>query len=108
MRKLDLWKQRKKDLKLTYEDIAEKTGIAISTIKAIFGGATYAPRIDTVQAIEKVLKLDEDWESGSLTHQEMQAVNMIRNVKEHCGEEAQNIFINTILGMGELMLKNEK
>ena len=52
---IDLWKKRKKKLKLTLDDIAQTTGIGISTIKDIFRGATYAPRIDTVQAIEAAL-----------------------------------------------------
>lgn len=55
---LEIWKAQKKALHLTLDDIAEKTGISISTIKDIFRGATYAPRVDTVQAIEKVLGLD--------------------------------------------------
>lgn len=54
---LELWKARKKELKLTLDDISEKTGVSISTIKDIFRGATYAPRLDTVQAIEEVLEL---------------------------------------------------
>ncbi|MCH5165621.1 MAG: helix-turn-helix domain-containing protein [Clostridiales bacterium] len=56
---LELWKARKKELKLTLEEIAERTGISISTVKDIFRGATYAPRVDTVQAIEGVLGLSD-------------------------------------------------
>lgn len=55
---LELWKARKKELKLTLDEISDRTGISISTIKDIFRGATYAPRVDTVQAIEKVLELN--------------------------------------------------
>lgn len=54
---LELWKARKKELKLTLDDISERTGVSISTIKDIFRGATYAPRLDTVQAIEEALEL---------------------------------------------------
>ena len=57
---LELWKARKKELKLTLDDIAERTGISISTIKDIFRGATYAPRVDTVQAIENALGISDD------------------------------------------------
>lgn len=57
---LNTWKQRKRELKITLDDISKQTGISISTIKDIFRGATYAPRLDTVQAIEKVLGLDEN------------------------------------------------
>ena len=54
---LEIWKARKKELKLTLDDISERTGVSISTIKDIFRGATYAPRLDTVQAIEEALEL---------------------------------------------------
>lgn len=56
---LELWKARKKELRLTLDDIADRTGISISTIKDIFRGATYAPRVDTVQAIENALELSD-------------------------------------------------
>ena len=54
---LQLWKERKKALKLSLQDIANETGISISTLKDIFRGATAAPRIDTVSAIEMVLEI---------------------------------------------------
>lgn len=57
---LELWKVRKKELRLTLDDIAERTGISISTVKDIFRGATYAPRVDTVQAIESVLGISDN------------------------------------------------
>ncbi len=57
MYNLQLWKIRKKELNLTLEDISDRTGISISTIKDIFRGATYAPRIDTVEAIERALEI---------------------------------------------------
>lgn len=60
MYNLEVWKKRKKELKITLDEIAESTGISISTIKDIFRGATYAPRVDTVQAIEQVLGLSDE------------------------------------------------
>ncbi len=56
---LELWKQAKKNQKLTLEDIAKKSNIGISTIKDIFRGVTYAPRLDTVEAIEKALGINQ-------------------------------------------------
>ena len=55
---LQLWKERKKALKLSLQDIANETGISISTLKDIFRGATTDPRIETVQRIEKVLGVE--------------------------------------------------
>lgn len=70
---LDLWKKKKKELNLTLQEISDKTQISISTIKDIFRGATYAPRIDTVQAIEKALGITdsglwtaEDYSDGDI------------------------------------------
>lgn len=57
---LKLWKKKKKELKLTLLDLAEITGISISSLKDIFRGATPHPRIDTVKAIETALQLEEN------------------------------------------------
>lgn len=83
---LELWKARKKELKLTLDDIAERTGISISTIKDIFRGATYAPRVDTVQAIERVLKLTDKsiYDISGISPIATQRIPMLGNVA--CGE----------------------
>lgn len=68
---LELWKKIKKEKKLTNKKIAEITKIPIRTIEDIFRGATLTPRIDTVEAIEKALGIEnnsdwtaEDYENG--------------------------------------------
>lgn len=48
-------KRRKKALKLTNKDIAELTGIPVSTVNKIFSGATKSPRYDTLLAIEDAI-----------------------------------------------------
>ena len=57
---LNLWKQRKKELHLNYDKIAELTGLPKSTVTNIFLGYVTAPRIDTVEAIEKVLGIKSE------------------------------------------------
>ena len=117
MYNLETWKRRKKELKLTLEQIAEQTGISISTIKDIFRGATYAPRIDTVQAIEKVLKLDtsiwtpEDYSNGiqttklvHITPDEDDILYLYRRIGAQLGENGQKAFQE----MGETLLKMKK
>lgn len=49
-------KERKKELGYSYEQIAEKSGVPLSTVQKVFSGATQSPRYDTLLAIEKVLK----------------------------------------------------
>ena len=103
MYNLELWKLRKKHLKLTLEDIAERSGIGISTIKDIFRGATYAPRIDTVKAIEKALGIDEcisaeEYKKGFsdrmiVTDDEKEILNKVRAVLEKHGEQGKTLLI---------------
>lgn len=56
---LNLWKQKKKELGLNYEKIAELAGISKRSVEDIFRGYTTTPRIDTVEAIERALGLNE-------------------------------------------------
>lgn len=49
-------KERKKELGYSYEQIAEKSGVPLSTVQKVFSGATQSPRYDTLFAIEKVLR----------------------------------------------------
>ena len=51
---------RKKELKLTNEDIANLSGIPKRTVEDIFRGKTEHPRIDTMQAIERALGLENE------------------------------------------------
>ena len=48
-------KERKKELGYSYEQIADWSGIPLSTVQKVFGGVTKAPRYDTLRAIEEVL-----------------------------------------------------
>lgn len=56
--KIETIKSYMKQNHITYEQLAEKSGVSISTIKKLFSGISQYPRIDTVQAIEKALGLD--------------------------------------------------
>lgn len=105
---LDLWKRKKKELNLTLQEIANKTQISISTIKDIFRGATYAPRIDTVQAIEKALGITdngvwtaEDYADGdifdtkkiSVTPIEDELLYKFKEIGNSVGENGQTLLL---------------
>lgn len=50
--------------KITYEELSKTSNVPIGTLKSIFSGRTPTPRIDTIEAIEKALGLDnsnDDW-----------------------------------------------
>lgn len=57
---LELWKQTKKEKRLTLQDISDLSGIPKRTVDAIFVGKTPNPRIDTVEAIEKALGINQE------------------------------------------------
>ena len=60
MYNLESWKKRKKELKLTLEDISKTSGVGISTVKDIFRGVTTSHQIDTIQAIEQALEINDE------------------------------------------------
>lgn len=78
---LDIWKKAKKEKKLTIAQIAEKANLPKGTVQNIFCGYIPNPRVDTVEAIEKALGLDEkpyDW--YMLTPQENELITEYRQL----------------------------
>ena len=52
--------ERKRELKLTNQMIADSTGIALSTLDKITRGANTNPKLDTLQELAKVLQCTLD------------------------------------------------
>ena len=48
-----------KEHKITYKMLAEMSDVPESTLKNIFGGFTPNPRMDTIEAIERALGINE-------------------------------------------------
>lgn len=55
---LTLWKKTKKERNLTYQDISDRSGLPLGTIKNIFAGYTPDPRQSTIIAIERALGVE--------------------------------------------------
>ena len=49
-------RERKRELGYSYEQIADMSGVPLSTVQKVFSGATQSPRYDTLLAIETVLE----------------------------------------------------
>lgn len=60
MVEIEVFKAKKKELKITFEDLSIKSGIPLRTLENIFHGVTKHPRIDTMQAIERALGLENE------------------------------------------------
>lgn len=105
---LDLWKQRKKELNLNYDDLARISGVSKRSIEEIFRGATPTPRISTVQAIERALGIssgawvENDNASSAYipkrceTALEAQMLDLFREVRDMHGEKGQERAIQLV------------
>lgn len=60
---VELWKKRKKELNLTFDALAEMSGVSRRQLLYIFKGDTKNVGVATVQAIERALGLDEPAET---------------------------------------------
>lgn len=64
---IEKYKNYMKQNKITYQSLSDKSSIPLGTIKNIFAGYVPSPRIDTIEAIEKALGLDDDQEAQEFT-----------------------------------------
>ena len=74
---VDEMRERKRELGLSYEQIASLSGLPISTVQKVLGGITKSPRIKTVRALEKVLGRD-DHPAAERRGYEVTGMNVIR------------------------------
>ena len=63
---LETWKERKKQLGYTNQDIATKAKLPLRTVEQIMCGKVKNPRLDTVQAIERALGIKRISSAGRL------------------------------------------
>lgn len=105
-----------KDNHITYEELAEKSKLSISTIKKIFSGISQYPRIDTMQAIEQALGLstpplqwtEEDKALGVgnhptyLSEKEWRILNAFNDLERSRGEVFADKMIKMIEEISEL------
>ncbi|MGN0804990.1 MAG: helix-turn-helix domain-containing protein [Candidatus Coproplasma sp.] len=105
--RLDLWRQRKKELKLTNRQIADKANLPLRTVEQIICGKIKSPRLDTVEAIEQALEINqnnitqEEYMAGaretikkSITPLEDDMLYAFREVGKKLGEKGQRALID--------------
>ena len=92
-------KAAKREKKMTLDELSAASGIAKRTLEDIFRGATKAPRVDTIQAIERALGLDGEKEKApapELTVGERELFELISQLTEQEIDELSN-FVDFIL-----------
>ena len=88
---IEALKQRKKELKMTLQEISDKSGIPKRTVDDIFRGYTKHPRIDTLQAIERALGI-----SSEPKEETKELVSLIEQLTEEEVKELSN-FIDFLI-----------
>lgn len=101
---INLLRERKNKLNLSYDELSALSGVPKSTLTNIFMSRTPNPRIDTIQAIERALGLsstftDEDYAVGvtdkariEVTVEEYEWLELRKEVIKFMGEE----YLNTV------------
>lgn len=57
---LDLWKKRKNELNLTFDELAEKSSVSRRQLLYLFKGEGKNTGVETVQRIERALGIEEE------------------------------------------------
>lgn len=68
-----------------YADLADNSGIPLSTILKVLSGNTRSPRVDTVEAIERALGLNEKSPNSinnTFSDEEQTIIKMYRSLPE--------------------------
>jgi transcriptional regulator with XRE-family HTH domain len=80
--------------KITYDELAARSRLSISTIKKIFSGISKYPRIDTIQTIERALGLDK--RESDFSEEEKKLASLIAELTEEEVKELSN-FVDYII-----------
>ena len=86
-----LWKQKKKELKLTNQGISDISGVPKRTVEDIFAGVTKFPRSDTVDAIEKALGITNE-PTINLSSKEKEIVELLMQLDESQLNDALSVI----------------
>lgn len=84
-----------KERKITYDKLAEMTGLSKSCITKIFAGYAKYPRVDTVEIIEKALGLNEDV-LPEISQEERELIELIKQLDEEQTKELSS-FVDFLI-----------
>lgn len=102
---LDLWKKTKRERNMTYQDVSERSGIPLGTIKNIFAGYTPDPRESTIIAIEQALGVETRLihvhhnDVPKLTNEEQALLDAFRKLPDDLKHRA-TAYMNKLVELG--------
>ena len=79
---LQLWKKRKKELNLSFEELAEITQISIRQLYYIFGGKAKNPGVETVDRIERALGIEKTPSDEELSEGERKLIELVSQLTD--------------------------
>ena len=83
--------------KITYQELSDRSGISLNTLKNIFSGKTPNPRIDTMQAIERALGIEEEkTPSDGLSEDERKLIELIKKLSSEEVDEISR-FVDYVI-----------
>ena len=80
-----------KERKITYDKLADLTGLSKSCITKIFAGYAKYPRVDTIETIEKALGLDKEVVPG-ISEEEKELMELIKQLPNESTKELIEII----------------
>ncbi len=116
MANIEILKQQKKQMKITFDELSLKSKIPKRTLQNIFNGVTENPRIDTMQAIEKALGLSPDFTEEEkvlglspnhavvLSDDDRYRIHLLAEAEEKLGKA----YVDGVLKMIELSVQQKK
>lgn len=108
---VDRMKEKRKQLKMTFDELSEKSGVAKNTIYGVFSRKTQNPRIDTVYALEKALGISRETKPKNveyLTKDQIEWLYLCHKMDELYGEECTEHMLKMIELMCEAVEKRRK
>jgi transcriptional regulator with XRE-family HTH domain len=93
---LDLWKKRKNELNLTFDELAEKSSVSRRQLLYLFKGEGKNTGVETVQRIERALGIEEEKNAPEYTEEEKQLFELIQQLTDEEVKELSN-FVDYIL-----------
>ena len=80
MATLAYWKEQKKALKMTNQEIANAANLPLRTVEQVMCGKVKNPRNNTVQAIERALGLGEN--KPTLSNEQKKLISLIAELTQ--------------------------
>lgn len=88
--------QLRKEKKISFNELAQLSGLPKSTLEKVLFEITPHPRIDTIQAIEKALGISSEPISNEITEDRLQALGFDLTAISDLSEEDLQLIRSTL------------